>query len=102
MTHTPGPWAVKSSDLPGGYLYIISPSYRKETDAEHVVCSLRRWRRPSPEDNARLIAAAPELLSALRELVSYDEGSSEQGSYGYDLLARCRAAIAKATGRESE
>jgi hypothetical protein len=49
---------------------------------------------------ATLFAAAPELLAALRELVHYDEGSSEQGSYGYEVLSRCKAAIAKAEGRE--
>jgi hypothetical protein len=51
--------------------------------------------------NARLIAAAPELLAALRELVHYDEGSSEQGSYGYEVLQRCKAVIAKAEGRDT-
>jgi hypothetical protein len=46
-----------------------------------------------------VVAAAPELLAALKELVHYDEGSSEQGSYGYEVLGRCKSAIAKAEGR---
>ena len=49
--------------------------------------------------NARLIAAAPELLAALYELVKYDEGSSEEGTYGSEVLERCLAAISKAEGR---
>jgi hypothetical protein len=52
-------------------------------------------------ESQRLLAAAPALLEALRELVHYDEGSSEQGSYGYEVLRRCKAAIAKAEGRSS-
>lgn len=97
MAHTPGPWTVKASDLPGSFLQIVSPSYRNETDAEHVVCELRMWCRPSPEDNASLIAAAPELLAALKmcDMATDDDDNS--------LLARTvRAAISKATGKESE
>jgi hypothetical protein len=43
--------------------------------------------------------AAPELLAALKELVDYDEGCSEAGDYGYEVLHRCKAAINKAEGR---
>lgn len=94
MAHTPGPWTVKGSDLPGGFLEIISPSYRKETDAEHVVCELRRWRRPSPEDNARLIAAAPELLRELKFAVSV-----LQDNHIARGVAAALAAIRQAEGR---
>ena len=49
--------------------------------------------------NARLIAAAPELLVALKAITDYDEGSSDEGSYGYEVMERCLAAISKAEGR---
>ena len=49
--------------------------------------------------NANLIAAAPDLLAALYELVKYDEGSSEEGTYGSEVMERCLAAISKAEGR---
>lgn len=100
MAHTPGPWTVKSSDLPGGFLEIISPSYRKETDADHVVCELRRWRRPSPEDNARLIAAAPELLAVLERCNNRWDDADEEDNPA--LGQAIRAAIAKAKGKEGE
>jgi len=77
---------------------VYSPSYRAATDAEHVVCELRVWQRPSPNADRDLICAAPELLAALIELVDYDEGSSEEGDYGYEVLHRCKAAINKAKG----
>lgn len=47
----------------------------------------------------RLAKAAPDLLLWLKALVTYDDGSSEQGSYGCELLHKCRAVIAAAEGR---
>lgn len=47
----------------------------------------------------RMYDAAPELLAALKELAHYDEGSIDSGSYGDEVLQRCKAAIAKAEGR---
>jgi len=47
----------------------------------------------------RLMAAAPELLDALYDLLAdYDNGVTDSES---DLLAKCRAAIVKATGEQS-
>ena len=51
------------------------------------------------DDDYKETEVRDELLAALRELVLYDEGSSEQGSYGHEVLLRCKAAIAKAEGR---
>ena len=86
MGHTPGPWRAVGSEVvwlhcPGDQCVVADVLYE-----EYAA-------------DARLIAAAPELLAVLRELVHYDEGSSEQGSYGYEVLLRCKAAIAKAEGR---
>lgn len=59
--HTPGPWAI-IVDVPGaavGYRAIVKNDDGHPGD---VICN------PSPmgEANARLIAAAPELLAALQ------------------------------------
>lgn len=64
--------------------------YRAIVDADgYTVCN------PSPmgEANARLIAAAPDLLAALSELLPLWENGIEE-----PWIIRARAAIAKATG----
>jgi len=67
--------------------------YRAIVDADgYTVCN------PSPmgEANARLIAAAPDLLAALREYVERHEADGDPvGLPEYELAC---AAIAKATG----
>jgi hypothetical protein len=75
--------------------------YRAIVDADGcTVCN------PSPmgEANARLIAAAPDLLEALRDLLSradLDQSATHDGLENCNALARCRAAIAKATGDQT-
>ena len=98
VKHTPGPWKVT-------HPFII----RDELDAPcGIVASVRRfgdsevmqWIAPSPASlenvaNARLIAAAPDLLAACRSMAACfsDEQLRCAGCYG--LLM---AAIARATG----
>ena len=72
--------------------------YRAIVDADGcTVCN------PSPmgEANARLISAAPELLTALRDLLSraeieLDQTATHDGLANCDALANCRAAIIRA------
>jgi hypothetical protein len=88
--HTPGPWvAYRKQGFSNSF--IGSPSY----DVAEVTHA-----GGNGEANEKLIAEAPELLAALKELVHYDEGSSEPGSYGYEVLRRCKTVIAKAEGRD--
>jgi len=49
--------------------------------------------------NARLIAAAPELLEALKEALAYNDASRLSPGVGeFSWAKKCRAAIAKAEG----
>ena len=69
MSHTPGPWQVKRLQLaikskPFGEAFIYINTARTPTDS-HVVI-MPRITEGEQEANARLIAAAPELLAALR------------------------------------
>lgn len=102
MAYTPGPWVVRNHPDFGHMLAVIAPQYRKECDANHVVCELRAWRRPKPDADARIIAAAPELLAALKDCRDWlvaicDSNKLETTERGY--LEAASNAIAKAEGR---
>ena len=92
--HTPAPWywADNVPDAP--------PHYRMVVDADGFTIA-----EPSPmsEADARLIAAAPDLLAAaLCALADFEgilpEFDPEREHPAWETLAELRAAIAKATG----
>lgn len=87
--HTPGPWRY---DYETGYCGEIIASNGKEvatfTD------------EPNAPD-ARLIAAAPELLLALRSLMNLFEQHEKVAHITSPVGNYARAAIAKATGGEA-
>jgi hypothetical protein len=92
MAHTPGPWIVNGYEIVQQDCDSTFPPLTK-------ICNGHgNLNMETIDANARLLAAAPELLAALKELVHYDEGSSAQGSFGYEALGRCKSAIAKAEG----
>ncbi len=88
--YTPGPWAAKPSMLRAVCITSASGPVATTSSASHVS-------RDTNIANARLIAAAPELLAALNKLVRAIDRLP--GSNSLDGLAdEARAAIAKATG----
>lgn len=95
MTHTPGPWIAMPHKDNSRRFQVRGPDPDGcgSSPISYFVCENAK------RDNAILIAAAPELLAALTELVHYDDGSSEPGAYGHEVLGRCKSAIAKAEGR---
>lgn len=90
--HTPGPWIVyefvDGYDIraPEAECYVATAS-----DPEAV------WGAIGREEDARLIAAAPELLEALENLLKVHEG---EGGTQHNAADMARAAIAKAKGEE--
>lgn len=54
--------------------------------------------RKEQEANARLIAAAPDLLDALQELMMFEEDRAFSMFKRVEVKNKARAAIAKATG----
>jgi hypothetical protein len=57
--------------------------------------------------NARLMAAAPDLLVALWDLYiaaeeQFDQDATDDGFFNCEVLAKARAAVAKATGNQTE
>ncbi|WP_313014578.1 hypothetical protein [Brevundimonas sp.] len=99
--HTPGPWVVTSDGhyvSPGADLSkIVALIFRPNTDQEG-----------ERHANARLIAAAPDLLAALIEArdalhqhyVDWD-GEPEDAVPLQLARSKCDAAISRATGEDS-
>lgn len=81
LKHSPGPWTMDFSII-------------RSKDRQQIGC-VGLWsgnRREESDANATLIAAAPELLDALRNMLSllgnaeHDRTALEQAAY--DLVAR--------------
>jgi hypothetical protein len=103
MSHTPGPWRVENR----GWWpeVVVSDTPRRE------ITSIEGRSESEVFANARLIAAAPELLAALNEMVtlfdSRDHDAAERAKAEFMRLCpesqarliTARAAIAKAEGR---
>jgi len=102
VAHTPGPWRLTP------YSSIVGRGV--VANGGIVIATIHGDPHPSAEANARLIATAPELLEALRELLasqltqmpSYEAGKDAQDAWA-DRRANARnnaaAAIAKSEGR---
>lgn len=94
--YTEGPWFVADDD-DNGQAIVRGKHIEVATCWHHCVGSIEREMR----HNARLIAAAPELLEALVDLVSeviaFGFGRDNEHIEAADKKAR--AAIAKATGQ---
>ena len=97
--HTPGPWQFYA-DLPSA-----EPNWHIVTNANRMRVLANVHIEPGNEmdlANARLIAAAPDLLAALRVYVAYDEYiNGPDGDKSTNRLQIARAAITKITGSTS-
>ena len=90
VKHAPGPWEVGST-IESGTQAIIH-------DGDSVLAILTTI-PPNPA-NARLIAAAPDLLEALRKMTDMVEAEvlGPEWLWAHEIIAEARAAIAKARG----
>jgi hypothetical protein len=94
MSHTPGPWWVEDSDHPMGEGREVYDGFGRTASVYGD--------SPTAEANARLIAAAPEMLAALIEAytaITYMMSNDDCGGAS-SALDQVIAAIAKAEGRE--
>ena len=100
--HTPGPWVGAGpsfGDRLPRYTTSIMTDWEHEDDGYIEICELPFHHHDDEnEANARLIAAAPDLLEALKDALFHVEN---QGDVGVDEWIACErkalAAIAKAT-----
>lgn len=107
--HTPGPWAINESAFSSSLvkeLHIGTPT--RTAACVYDDCAAGILVRSEVEANARLIAAAPELLEALAGCADALREAGKDFAQAnklavrpnlYELHERCaRAAIAKARG----
>ena len=97
--HTPGPWFWNP------YRTTITqadPSLPPQPDKHTVALFYQGHGVPPPRPaDARLIAAAPDLLAALEAIANPRRGTPEETWDVQEIGDFARAAIAKATGAES-
>ncbi len=88
--HTPGPWTLHPTALHPAVRSVGTPDA-----GPRRICTVGTMNgNPVDKANARLIAAAPELLDAL-ELIA------NTGMDARQCMLTARAAIAKATGEQT-
>ena len=105
--HTPGPWLLRTTQTSSGLCHIVSAAdwrgafiygdgIRKGVDDA----------LPKAQElaaNARLIAAAPDLLEALQRIEEYwnqDQNETAMADACWHAINTARAAIARATGEQ--
>jgi len=102
--HTPGPWILNGSTVSGKDLVDGRGDYN-----ESPICTISHsYRNPGVDNaNARLIAAAPEILTALYNTVdallqrSREDGDLDfwnRGGPGFEAIDATRALLAKIEG----
>jgi hypothetical protein len=95
--HTPGPWSVYCYVEPKGYVQEIGPIqvntfFSEDDDTYYPYLEIE-------EADAKLIAAAPELLAALKAIVCGLSKEDEEGLLAHtEQIVKAQKAIAKAEG----
>jgi hypothetical protein len=102
MKHTPGPWLIQQGDEWTDGIVTLHGHNEDGTPIYWTVASYNR-QRDEAKANARLIAAAPELLAALKDIYSgwkyLRETHGDLYGVGWDRSQeKAEAAIAKAEG----
>ena len=102
--HTPGPWKVED-DSPSDYTdlrFAIYGDLDRADEGRAYRIAMTTDGHATAKANARLIAAAPELLSILAGVLQeYDESDTSNKWTGNfpALMTDARAALAKAEGK---
>ena len=99
--HTPGPWVVVGSRTKYVEARLVG-SLMQEVAACGPTLADEGYGQQQ-EANARLIAAAPDLLEALQDIAEYwnqDQNEAAMADACWHAIHTARAAIAKATGEQ--
>lgn len=93
---TPGPWFEHREGFSTVY---VEARLRQGVIQEVAACGPTEAGSDAQSANARLIAAAPELLQALQELVHADTHGIKNCSAQVYALEKAKSAINKALGK---
>ena len=105
--HTPGPWKLNSKGWDGQFIYGTD---ERVPDGRRFIAEVD-LNYDGSEANARLIAAAPDLLDAAKLVLAWYEAENDFTKEPdlYKRVEMCRlsevalrAAIAKATGEKND
>lgn len=101
--HTPGPWELDDNRR-GSHVYVHAKTHGALATVVWQMAQDYREGKPSPEceANARLIAAAPELLNALKDILEhchFEKKDLDSKRNVNEFRVNAVAAIAKATGQ---
>ena len=107
-THTPGPWRpYENPSLEPDNAHAIGVTMDRDVRNDVAACNLLGLDLDECKANARLIAAAPDLLEALRELMKCavrdaEKYAPEDNAPIWAYISDASDAICKAEGRASE
>ena len=100
-SHTTGPWMKQDlgqkSGYPNWHEYAIRD--KKTNVCLAVIGNVDRYFEKNNEANARLIAAAPDLLAALKEMIAWQDTPAHIRGDFPPIQKRCKAVIAQAEGK---
>ena len=95
MEHTKGTWKATRWNIGDGWR--VHVLHTADNDTHDAICDLETWQTDKETvANARLIAAAPELLEALKTII----GGENRYEINYTDYMTAVSAIARAEGRE--
>jgi hypothetical protein len=97
MKHTPGPWSIEKTDSYGASVVAIAQVAWCGANSSYGSMGNQSISARQAKANARLIAAAPDMLDALLTLMENAENVDGLGFNMFAVTKACRA-IAKATG----
>jgi len=92
VKHTPGPWYFNQK-------YCIGPRVNTYDQSDGMFHPLADVYGVNRDANARLIAAAPDLLAAAKRALNFIENTEGEIGCSLESGELLRAAIAKAEGR---
>lgn len=99
--HTPGPWYRDfASGMKNGNAILLEYFVRRDGDDMAIAADIVDPATGNPsEANARLIAAAPDLLAALQGLLKGIFDGPDEANAAM-LIAKARDAVSKAMGEK--